>query len=356
MTSTGASSTKQISSSRPSVRALGGKLQRRVLEGIDGGSPPLVKIGALQMGRHSRVPARPTASSRTLLHPVALRRNELADRQGVQLRRHRPMTGKRRIGAMTRWHRSMTGRDATSPHRRSTCYLTERSPGLAPDVRCPRVPTWSLSCEVSGHLSVLDRPSRSPWQDGVLLLAVPKGSAMDELFKGLLTAGTVLLVMAAARHGGRRVAGLVAALPTITAPTLAWLAHDEGMAFAISAAIGQRRRLRDAGGLRAGYARRPLRRRRRRAGLRAGRRDGHGAAGEAASADLSAALMLALGSCAVTFVAMPRLGAEIVSRRRLLHGPPNASTPGTTLGPSPDLTARCGARCGSSPRWRARSP
>ena len=61
---------------------------------------------------------------------------------------------------------------------------------------------------------------------------------MDSLFKALLTAGTVLLVMVAARHGGRRFAGVVAALPTITAPTLAWLADEEGIAFAISAAVG----------------------------------------------------------------------------------------------------------------------
>src|SRR4051794_22050881 len=61
---------------------------------------------------------------------------------------------------------------------------------------------------------------------------------MDWLLKAVLTAGTVLLVMVTAREGGRRLAGLVAALPTITAPTLAWLVHDEGMPFAVSAAVG----------------------------------------------------------------------------------------------------------------------
>ncbi|WP_431046658.1 hypothetical protein [Roseateles sp. L2-2] len=148
--------------------------------------------------------------------------------------------------------------------------------------------------------------------------AVAKGSAMDELFKGLLTAGTVLLVMAAARHGGRRVAGLVAALPTITAPTLAWLAHDEGMSFAISAAIGSVAACAMLAVFALGYA-------------RAARYGGGAVAlacglvgaltmalpAKAASADLSAALMLALGSCALTFAAMPRLGAEIVSRGRV---------------------------------------
>ncbi|RZL28405.1 MAG: hypothetical protein EOP35_26140, partial [Rubrivivax sp.] len=58
---------------------------------------------------------------------------------------------------------------------------------------------------------------------------------MNGFYKALLTAGAVLLVMLAARHGGRRLGGLVAALPTITAPTLAWLAHEEGTALAVSA-------------------------------------------------------------------------------------------------------------------------
>ena len=60
---------------------------------------------------------------------------------------------------------------------------------------------------------------------------------MDWLWKALLTAGSVLMVMAIARHGGRRTAGMVAALPSVTAPTLAWLAHDRGTAFAAEAAV-----------------------------------------------------------------------------------------------------------------------
>jgi len=60
---------------------------------------------------------------------------------------------------------------------------------------------------------------------------------MDWLWKALLTAGSILLVMAIARRGGRRMAGMVAALPTVTAPTLAWLAHDRGNAFAAEAAV-----------------------------------------------------------------------------------------------------------------------
>jgi hypothetical protein len=60
---------------------------------------------------------------------------------------------------------------------------------------------------------------------------------MDWLWKTLLTAGSVLMVMAIARHGGRPTAGVVAALPIVTAPTLAWLAHDRGNAFATEAAV-----------------------------------------------------------------------------------------------------------------------
>ncbi len=60
---------------------------------------------------------------------------------------------------------------------------------------------------------------------------------MDWFWKALRTGGSVLMVMALARHGGRRTAGMVAALPTVTAPALAWLAHDRGNAFAAEAAI-----------------------------------------------------------------------------------------------------------------------
>jgi uncharacterized membrane protein (GlpM family) len=60
---------------------------------------------------------------------------------------------------------------------------------------------------------------------------------MDWVWKALLTAGSVLLVMLLARHGGRRAAGAVAAMPTVTAPALAWLAHDRGDAFAANAAV-----------------------------------------------------------------------------------------------------------------------
>jgi len=139
---------------------------------------------------------------------------------------------------------------------------------------------------------------------------------MDGLFKALLTAGTVWLVMVAARYGGRRVAGLVAALPTITAPTLAWLAHDEGMSFAVSAAIGSVAACAMLAVFALGYARAA-----RYGGCLLALVCGVGGAlamavpARAASADLGWALVLALGSSALTFVAMPRLGAEAVPQR-----------------------------------------
>jgi hypothetical protein len=140
---------------------------------------------------------------------------------------------------------------------------------------------------------------------------------MDELFKALLTAGMVLIVMVAARLGGRRVAGLVAALPTITAPTLAWLAHDEGLGFAISAAIGSVAACAMLAVFALGYARAA-----RYGGGVVALLCGLGGAlamalpAKAASANLPSALMLALVCCAITFAAMPRLGAETLSLRR----------------------------------------
>jgi len=61
---------------------------------------------------------------------------------------------------------------------------------------------------------------------------------MDWKLKAALTGAAVLMVMAVMRWGGRRTAGLAAALPIITAPTLGWLSHESSVAFAVEAAIG----------------------------------------------------------------------------------------------------------------------
>ncbi|WP_028311086.1 MULTISPECIES: hypothetical protein [Derxia] len=60
---------------------------------------------------------------------------------------------------------------------------------------------------------------------------------MDGWSKAALTAAAVGLVMAVARRRPA-LAGLVAALPLVTAPTLAWIALDHGAAFAVHAAVG----------------------------------------------------------------------------------------------------------------------
>lgn len=61
---------------------------------------------------------------------------------------------------------------------------------------------------------------------------------MDWALKTSLTFGAVLAVMAAVRWGGGRLGGLAAGLPVITAPTLGWLAHEQGADLAVRAAIG----------------------------------------------------------------------------------------------------------------------
>ena len=61
---------------------------------------------------------------------------------------------------------------------------------------------------------------------------------MDWLVKALLTGAGVALLLAAVQLWGRRFAGLVTGLPTVTAPALAWLALARGPGFAAEAAAG----------------------------------------------------------------------------------------------------------------------
>jgi hypothetical protein len=61
---------------------------------------------------------------------------------------------------------------------------------------------------------------------------------MDALTKGLLTAITVAVLLTIARLFGRRIAGLLAGLPTVTGPALVWLALDHGARYATDAAVG----------------------------------------------------------------------------------------------------------------------
>jgi hypothetical protein len=58
------------------------------------------------------------------------------------------------------------------------------------------------------------------------------------LFKAAITALTVAALLLLAEWRGRRAAGLLAGLPTVTGPALFWLAIDQGPAFAVEASDG----------------------------------------------------------------------------------------------------------------------
>ena len=64
------------------------------------------------------------------------------------------------------------------------------------------------------------------------------GALMDWTCKAMLTTATVALLLTVARLFGRRVAGLLAGMPTVTAPALVWLAVEFGADFAAQAAAG----------------------------------------------------------------------------------------------------------------------
>ena len=61
---------------------------------------------------------------------------------------------------------------------------------------------------------------------------------MDWMSKAVLTAGIVAMLLAVSMRLGRRGAGLLAGLPTVTGPALWWLAAEHGHDYAGQAAIG----------------------------------------------------------------------------------------------------------------------
>jgi hypothetical protein len=61
---------------------------------------------------------------------------------------------------------------------------------------------------------------------------------MDWGYKAMLTTVTVALVLLVAQTVGRRLAGMLAGLPVITAPALLWIAAEHGAAFAARSAVG----------------------------------------------------------------------------------------------------------------------
>jgi hypothetical protein len=61
---------------------------------------------------------------------------------------------------------------------------------------------------------------------------------MDWGYKAMLTATTVALLLTVAQLFGRRAAGVLAGLPTVTGPALLWLALENSASYAVGAAIG----------------------------------------------------------------------------------------------------------------------
>jgi hypothetical protein len=151
---------------------------------------------------------------------------------------------------------------------------------------------------------------------------------MDEMLKAALTAAMVLMVMGVARLGRGRLAGVVAALPTVTAPTLAWLAHDRGIAYAVDAAIGSVAACAMLAAFAAAYA---LAARRWRGAVSLACGIGAAAllAGPSmtASARLNDALALAFGVTLLAGLCIPA-GREAATRRRAA---PQAAPPATAL-------------------------
>lgn len=73
---------------------------------------------------------------------------------------------------------------------------------------------------------------------GAIEAADDWGMGMDWGYKAMLTTVTVALVPLVAQTFGRRLAGMLAGLPVITAPALLWIAAEQGAAFAARAAVG----------------------------------------------------------------------------------------------------------------------
>lgn len=148
----------------------------------------------------------------------------------------------------------------------------------------------------------------------------PDGDTMDWLFKAGLTAGMVLLVLEVARRSGHRWAGVAAALPTVTAPTLAWIAHERGIAFAVEAAVASVSACAMLALFALGYVL-AARQRGRLCALAAGVAGALLLAWPAfiASTGLVQALSLGLGCSALALSCMPGPAPQAPARRRAVH-------------------------------------
>lgn len=131
---------------------------------------------------------------------------------------------------------------------------------------------------------------------------------MERIVGAVLTALIVAALLTMARRLGQRAAGMLSALPTVTAPTLAWIAHDRGIAFAADASVAGVAACAMLAAFALGYTRAPQRGGSALALL-------YGLTGAAlvawpvhlASRTLPSALALAVLSCVAALLLMPRV-------------------------------------------------
>jgi len=168
---------------------------------------------------------------------------------------------------------------------------------------------------------------------------------MDWWWKAVLTTAAMLLVMTAARRCGRRVAGVLAGLPTITGPTLAWIALEHGPAFAIDAAVCSVAACAVLAMFALAYVH-ASRRFGAPGSLACGLLAAMAAIGpaQAASHDLTAALSLALGSAVLAWAALP---AACASRPLLAQGRRLQFLGAATVGGLTALVATVGPALGA---------
>ncbi len=131
---------------------------------------------------------------------------------------------------------------------------------------------------------------------------------MERILGAVLTMMVVAALLGMARRLGQRTAGMLAALPTVTVPTLAWIAHDRGIAFAAHASIAGVAACAMLAAFALGYTRAPQR-----GGSALALLCGVASAAlvawpvHQASRTLPAALLLAVCSCVLALLLMPRV-------------------------------------------------
>ena len=224
-----------------------------------------------------------------------------------------------RTGSVARPQARRGGHSDGREMRSAMDTATEKTLAARP-VQTLGLVAWERRCRsdarpASGHVQPCPLISfSSPGSRRATPVRGPR-SGMDWIFKALLACAAVWLVLAVARRIGRRWAGVCAALPIITAPTLAWLMHERGVSFAVGAAIASVSACAMLACFSVGYA-------------LAARHGGQlwallcGLAGAlalawpalAASDSLAEALVLGMGCSALSLLCIPRSAHEAVAR------------------------------------------